>query len=69
MRVGFALFMAHVLNFELRGINFFRSAYYLPSILGGSIAAAIMWRFIFSQNGLVNIVDDEDGPAAHRVAG
>ncbi len=56
MRVGFALFMAHVLNFKLRGINFFRSAYYLPSILGGSIAAAIMWRFIFSQNGLVNIV-------------
>lgn len=56
MRVGFALFMAHVLNFKLRGINFFRSAYYLPSILGGSIAVAIMWRFIFSQNGLVNIV-------------
>lgn len=56
MRVGFALFMAHVLNFKLRGINFFRSAYYLPSILGGSIAAAIMWRFIFSQNGLVNMV-------------
>lgn len=56
LRVGFALFMAHVLNFKLRGINFFRSAYYLPSILGGSIAAAIMWRFIFSQNGLVNIV-------------
>ncbi|MBT0570175.1 sugar ABC transporter permease [Curvibacter sp. CHRR-16] len=56
LRVGFALFMAHVLNFKLRGINFFRSAYYLPSILGGSIAAAIMWRFIFSTNGLVNIV-------------
>ena len=55
MRVGFALFIAHVLNFKLRGINFFRSAFYLPSILGGSIAAAVMWRFIFSQNGLVNI--------------
>ncbi len=55
LRVGFALFIAHVLNFKLRGINFFRSAFYLPSILGGSIAAAVMWRFIFSQNGLVNI--------------
>ena len=44
LRVGFALFVAHVLNFKLRGINFFRSAYYLPSILGGSIAAAVMWR-------------------------
>ena len=56
MRGGFALFTAHGVTFKLRGINFFRSAYYLPSILGGSIAAAIMWRFIFSQNGLVNIV-------------
>jgi oligogalacturonide transport system permease protein len=56
LRVGFALFIAHVLNFKLRGINFFRSAFYLPSILGGSIAVAVLWRFIFSQNGLVNIV-------------
>jgi oligogalacturonide transport system permease protein len=56
LRVGFALFIAHVLNTRLRGINFFRSAFYLPSILGGSIAAAVLWRFLFSQNGLVNIV-------------
>lgn len=56
MRVGFALFIAHVLNFKMRGINFFRSAFYLPSILGGSIAVAVLWRFIFSQKGLVNLV-------------
>lgn len=55
-RVAFALFIAHVLNFKLRGINFFRSAFYLPSILGGSIAVAVLWRFIFSQRGLVNMV-------------
>jgi len=55
-RVGFALFIAHVLNFKLRGINFFRSAFYLPSILGGSIAVAVLWRFIFSKNGLVNLI-------------
>jgi oligogalacturonide transport system permease protein len=53
-RVGFALFVAHVLNFKLRGINFFRSAFYLPSILGGSIATAVLWRFLFAKNGLVN---------------
>lgn len=55
LRVGFALFVAHVLNFKLRGINFFRSAFYLPSILGGSIAVAVLWRFVFARNGLVNI--------------
>jgi oligogalacturonide transport system permease protein len=53
-RVGFALFVAHVLNFKLRGINFFRSAFYLPSILGGSIATAVLWRVLFARNGLVN---------------
>ncbi|MEJ6007687.1 sugar ABC transporter permease [Paucibacter sp. AS339] len=56
LRVGFALFIAHVLNFKMRGINFFRSAFYLPSILGGSIAVAVLWRFIFSKNGLVNLL-------------
>ena len=56
LRVGFALFVAHILNFKLKGIGFFRSAFYLPSILGGSIAVAVLWRFIFSQHGLVNLV-------------
>jgi oligogalacturonide transport system permease protein len=56
LRVGFALFVAHVLNAKLRGINFFRSAFYLPSILGGSIATAVLWRFLFAKYGLVNLV-------------
>jgi oligogalacturonide transport system permease protein len=55
LRVGFALLVAHVLNFKLRGINFFRAAFYIPSILGGSIAVAVLWRFIFAKHGLVNI--------------
>jgi oligogalacturonide transport system permease protein len=56
LRVFFALFIAHVLNFKLRGINFFRAAFYLPSILGGSIAVAVLWRFIFAKHGLVNLI-------------
>lgn len=56
LRVGFALFIAHVLNFKLRGINFFRAAFYIPSILGGSIAVAVLWRFVFARNGLGNLV-------------
>jgi oligogalacturonide transport system permease protein len=56
LRVGFALFIAHVLNYKLRGINFFRAAFYLPSILGGSIAVAVLWRFIFAKYGLVNLM-------------
>lgn len=56
LRVGFALLVAHVLNHKMRGINFFRAAFYIPSILGGSIAVAVLWRFIFAKHGLVNII-------------
>ena len=54
LRLAAALMVAQVLNFKLKGINFFRSAFYLPSILGGSIAVSILWRFVFAKNGLVN---------------
>ncbi len=54
LRLAAALMVAQILNFKLRGINFFRSAFYLPSILGGSIAVSILWRFIFSRDGLIN---------------
>jgi oligogalacturonide transport system permease protein len=54
LKLAFALFIAWVLNFRLRGINFFRTAYYLPSILGGSVAIAIVWRYVFAGEGLLN---------------
>lgn len=54
MKLIFALFIAMLLNMKLKSINFFRTVYYLPSILGGSVAVAVMWRFLFMQDGLVN---------------
>ena len=44
-RIGFdrPLFIAVVLNYRLKAINLFRTAYYVPSILGGSIAIAVLW--------------------------
>ncbi|WP_434564679.1 carbohydrate ABC transporter permease [Thermoanaerobacterium thermosaccharolyticum] len=54
LKLIFSLLIAYILNFKLRGINFFRTAYYLPSILGGNVAIAVMWQFLFAQNGLVN---------------
>lgn len=50
----FALFIAMVLNMKLKFINFFRTVYYLPSIFGGSVAIAIVWRLLFMEEGLVN---------------
>jgi ABC-type sugar transport systems, permease components len=54
-KLSFALFIAYILNFKIKGVNFFRTAYYIPSILGGSVAIAILWRFIFAADGLINI--------------
>jgi multiple sugar transport system permease protein len=54
LKLGFALALALVLNNNLRGSGFYRSVYYLPSLLGGSVAIAIMWRQIFSYNGALN---------------
>ena len=52
LKLAFALFIAYILNFKLKGVNFFRTAYYIPSILGGSIAIAILWRAVFNNDGL-----------------
>lgn len=54
LQLGFALLIAFLLNSELKGMRFFRTAYYVPSILGGNIAVAILWRFIFQPNGVIN---------------
>ena len=43
----FALIIAMILNMKLKGINFFRTVYYIPSILGGSVAVSALWRLMF----------------------
>lgn len=52
----FALFIAMLLNMKLKTIGLFRTGYYLPSILGGSVAISVLWGFIFNSNGLLNNV-------------
>ena len=49
-----AFFIASVLNFKLKGVNLFRTAYYIPSILGGNVAVSILWRSMFDPRGPVN---------------
>ncbi len=55
-KLAFALFIAMLLNMKLKFINLFRTLYYLPSILGGSVAIAVLWRLLFNRQGLVNII-------------
>ena len=48
--------IAVLLNQGMRGLPFYRSVFYLPSLMGSSVAIAILWRQIFGTSGLVNQV-------------
>ena len=50
----FALAVAMILSMKLKGIRLFRTMYYLPSILGGSVAISALWRGMFMKTGIVN---------------
>jgi multiple sugar transport system permease protein len=51
-----ALAIAMLLNEGMRGLPFYRSIFYLPSMLGASVAIAVLWRQMFEVDGLVNQV-------------
>lgn len=54
LKLTFALLVAMALNRGMRAIGIYRTVYYIPSLLGGSVAIAIVWRQIFDGNGAVN---------------
>ena len=53
LRLTFALFVAMLLNKKHRGLGIYRTLYYIPSIIGGSIAVSIVWKQIFGNKGVV----------------
>ena len=44
LRLIFALIVALILVKQTRLTSFYRAAYYLPSLIGGSIAVAVLWK-------------------------
>ncbi len=56
LKLIFALFIAYILNFRIKGVGLFRTAYYVPSILGGSVAIAVLWKALFKNDGVVNTI-------------
>lgn len=53
LRLAFALFVAMLLNKKHKGLGLYRTLYYVPSIIGGSIAVSIVWKQIFGNQGVV----------------
>jgi multiple sugar transport system permease protein len=54
LRLVFALAVAMLLNSDRRGVGNYRAMFYAPSIVGGSVAVAVMWQQVFGTEGLVN---------------
>ncbi|OBR63699.1 ABC transporter permease [Paenibacillus oryzae] len=56
LKLFFSLLVAMALNKNLRGMNLYRTAIYFPSLIGGSIAVAALWRNMFGADGYINQV-------------
>lgn len=52
LRMAFALFVAMLLNKKHKGLGLYRTLYYIPSIIGGSIAVSVVWKQIFGNQGV-----------------
>ncbi|HVY52333.1 MAG TPA: sugar ABC transporter permease [Devosia sp.] len=54
LKLAFALGVALLLNRGMKGLPVYRAIFYLPSLLGASVAIAVLWRRLFAGDGLVN---------------
>lgn len=53
LRLAFALFVAMLLNKKHKCLGLYRTLYYVPSIIGGSIAVSIVWKQLFGNKGVM----------------
>lgn len=49
-----SLGVALILSRKTRAIPIYRAAFYIPSLMGGSVAVALTWKQLFSYNGAIN---------------
>jgi multiple sugar transport system permease protein len=54
LKLAFALLVALILVHTTKLSAVYRAVYYLPSILGGSVAVSILWKRMFASNGVIN---------------
>ncbi len=56
LKLAFALFVAYLLTRKSKMVTLYRSLYYVPSLVGGSVAVALVWKQLFARKGLFNSV-------------
>lgn len=55
-KLAFALAVAMLMNQKLSLIPFYRTVYYIPTLLGGSVAISVLWRRLFAGDGVINAI-------------
>ncbi|SEN50965.1 carbohydrate ABC transporter membrane protein 1, CUT1 family (TC 3.A.1.1.-) [Amphibacillus marinus] len=53
LKLIFALALALLFNTGRKGSSLFAAVYYVPSIIGGSVAIAVVWRQLFGRQGAI----------------
>ena len=53
LQSAFALLLALLINAKIRGVNFFRTMYFVP-VVTSIVVVSILWRFMYQPDGLVN---------------
>jgi multiple sugar transport system permease protein len=53
LQAGFALLLALLVNAKIRGVNFFRTLYFVP-VVTSIVVVSILWKFMYQPDGLVN---------------
>ena len=64
LQAGLALVLALLINVKVRGVNFFRTVYFLP-VVTSMVVVAMLWKFMYQPDGLINSLLAEvgiDGP-------
>lgn len=54
LKLAFALVIAFILTKKTKLESVFRAIYYLPSLIGGSVAVTLVWKELFSSTGFIN---------------
>lgn len=60
------IFLAVLVNQKMKGIGFFRSAYYIP-VVTSLVVAGIAWDWIYKENGVLNYALDLIGIIAEPI--
>ena len=53
VRMVFGLLVAYALTRKYKGVHGYRATYYLPTLIGGSIAVALVWGQLFQRGGVI----------------